>query len=120
MVPNSQTLNQPPQLPNHALPTPVQINKLRLLLCGYDSALTSISSDGCTFGFPLHFRGDRISFFANDLISAQKNAEIVSAKISKELAADDWLDLSINHHFLIFLLLLLLLLLLLFKHIYTR
>ena len=57
------------------------------LLCGYDSALTSILSTGFKFGFPLHFRGDRISFFANNLISAQQNPEIVSAKISKELAA---------------------------------
>ena len=57
------------------------------LLCGYDSALTSILSTGFKFGFPLHFPGDRISFFANNLISAQQNPEIVSAKISKELAA---------------------------------
>ena len=49
--------------------------------------MTSILSTGFKFGFPLHFRGDRISFFANNLISAQQNPEIVSAKISKELAA---------------------------------
>ena len=50
-------------------------------------ALTSILSTGFKFGFPLHFRGDRVSFFANNPISAQHNSEIVSAKISKELAA---------------------------------
>ena len=50
-------------------------------------ALTSILSTGFKFGFPLHFCGDHISFFANNLISAQQNPEIVSAKISKELAA---------------------------------
>ena len=60
---------------------------MRPLLCGYDSALTSILSFGFQFGFPLHFRGDRVSFFATNLISAQHNPEIVSAKISKELAA---------------------------------
>ena len=60
---------------------------MRPLLCGYDSALTSVLCAGFTFGFPLHFRGDRISFFATNLISAQQNPEIVSAKISKELAA---------------------------------
>ena len=38
-------------------------------------------------GFPLHFWGVCVSFFANNLISDQQNPEIVSAKISKELAA---------------------------------
>ena len=86
-VVNNPPLNQPQLLPNHALPTPVQIEKLRPLLCGYDAELTSNLCDGFTFGFPLHFKGDRISFFATNLISAQQNPEIVSAKISKELAA---------------------------------
>ena len=86
-VPNNPPLNQPQLLPNHALPTPVQIEKLRPLLCGYDAALTSNLCDGFTFGFPLHFKGDRISFFATNLISAQQHLEIVSAKIPKELAA---------------------------------
>ena len=48
--------------------------------------MTPILSTGFKFGFRHHFRGDRISFFANNLISAQQNPEIVSAKISKELA----------------------------------
>ena len=50
--------------------------------------MTSILSTGFKFGFPLHFREDRISFFANNLISTQQNPEIVSAKISKELPVD--------------------------------
>jgi hypothetical protein len=60
-VPNSPPLAQPPLLPNHALPTPVQIEKLRPLLCGYDSVLTSILYSGFKFDFPLHFRGVRVS-----------------------------------------------------------
>ena len=62
----------------------------------------SVLCAGFTFGFPLHFRGDRISFFATNLISTQQNPEIVSAKISKELAAGRLPDLSIPHLFLIF------------------
>ena len=50
-------------------------------------ALTSVLCAGFTFGFPIHFRGYHISFFATNLISAQQNPEIVSAKISKELVA---------------------------------
>ena len=42
---------------------------------------------GFKFGFSLHFEGTRTSFFANNLISAQQNPDIVSAKLSKELAA---------------------------------
>ena len=54
--------------------------------------------NGFKFGFPLHFEGSRISIFGPNLVSAQRNPEIVSARLSKEL----------------------LLLLLLFKHIYPR
>ena len=42
---------------------------------------------GFKFGFSLHFEGTRTSFFANNLISAQQNPDIVGAKLSKELAA---------------------------------
>jgi hypothetical protein len=49
--------------------------------------LTSILYTGFKFGFSLHFEGTRTSFLANNLISAQQNPEIVSAKLSKELAA---------------------------------
>ena len=49
--------------------------------------MTSILYTGFKFGFSLHFEGTRTSFFANNLISAQQNPEIVSAKLSKELAA---------------------------------
>lgn len=43
---------------------------------------------GFKFGFPLHFEGSRTSYFAKNLLSAQQNPEIVSAKLSKELAAN--------------------------------
>ena len=99
---NSPPLNQPQLLPNHALPTPVQIEKLHPLLCGYDAALTSILCDGFTFGFPFHFKGNRILIFATNLISAQQNLEMVSTKISKELALVALRDLTIAHLFPIF------------------
>ncbi|CAB4014220.1 Hypothetical predicted protein, partial [Paramuricea clavata] len=73
--------------PNLVLPTPVRIDNLQPLLCGYDPGLTSILYTGFKFGFSLHFEETRTSFFANNLISAQQNPEIVSAKLSKELAA---------------------------------
>ena len=101
-VPNSPPLNQPQLLPNHALPTPVQIDKLRPLSCGYDEALTSNLCDGFTFGFPLHFKGDRISFFATNLISVQQNPEIVSAKYLKNWRLVALRNLSIAHLFPIF------------------
>ena len=49
--------------------------------------MTSILYTGFKFGFSLHFEGTRTSFFASNLISAQQNPEIVSDKLSKELAA---------------------------------
>ena len=44
--------------------------------------------NGFKFGFPLHFEGSRISIFGPNLVSAQRNPEIVSARLSKELAVD--------------------------------
>ena len=64
-VPNNPPLNKPQLLPNHALPTPVQIEKLRPLLCGSDAALTSNLCDGFTFGFPFYFKGRSYFIFCN-------------------------------------------------------
>ena len=44
--------------------------------------------NGFKFGFPLHFEGSRISIFGPNPVSAQRNPEIVSARLSKELAVD--------------------------------
>ena len=74
-------------MPNPVLPTPVQIEKFRPLLCGYDVELTATLYFGFKFGFPLHFEGARVSFFANNLVSAQENPQIVSAKLFKECQA---------------------------------
>lgn len=49
--------------------------------------MTSILYNGFKFGFPIHFEGNRTSFFANNLVSAQQNPEIVTAKLYKELTA---------------------------------
>ena len=81
-------LTPPRPPPNPALPTPVHIEKLRPLLCGYDVALTSMLYYGFKYGFPLHFKGARSSFFVNNLVSAQQNPEIVSAKLFKECQAN--------------------------------
>jgi hypothetical protein len=43
---------------------------------------------GFKYGFPLHFKGACSSFFANNLVSAQQNPEIVSAKPFKECQAN--------------------------------
>ena len=50
--------------------------------------LTSMLYTGFKFGFSLHFEGAHMPFFATNLVSALQNPEIVSAKLSKELAAD--------------------------------
>lgn len=50
--------------------------------------LTSTLYSGFKFGFSLHFKGARVSFFANNLVSAQENPQIVSAKLFKECQAD--------------------------------
>ncbi len=44
------------------LPTPVLIERMLPLLCGYDVHVVSLLHNGFTLGFPLHFSGERISF----------------------------------------------------------
>ena len=83
-VPPAQPL---PQQPGPALPTPVRIERLLPFLCGYDAQVVSFLKNGFTFGFPLHFSGPRVSFYAKNLASAYQNPEIVSAKLDKELQA---------------------------------
>ena len=87
-VPQSLPLVRNRPLQNRELPTPIQTDKLKPLLDGYDVGLTSILCNGFRFGFSLHFEGSRKSFFAHNLLSARKNPEIVDAKLSKELAAN--------------------------------
>jgi hypothetical protein len=66
-------------------------------ICGYDVGLTSMLYYGFKYGFPLHFKGARSSFFANNLVSAQQNPEIVSAiNFSKSARPTGLLGLSIT------------------------
>ena len=75
-------------LQNRELPTPIQTDKLKPLLDGYDVGLTSILCNGFRFGFSLHFEGSRKSFLPIVYFLREKNPEIVDAKLSKELAAN--------------------------------
>ena len=43
---------------------------------------------GFTFGFPLQFSGQRVSFYAKNLASAYQNPEVVSAKLDNKLHAN--------------------------------
>ena len=65
----------------------MRIERLLPLLCGYDAQVVSFLQNGFTFGFPLHFSGPRVSFWAKNLASAYQNPKIVSAKLDKELQA---------------------------------
>jgi hypothetical protein len=43
--------------------------------------------EGFTYGFPLHFEGGHTSFCSKNLISANQNPGVVSAKLAKEIVA---------------------------------
>ncbi len=69
-------------------PTLVCIERMLPLLRGYDAQVVSFLQNDFTFGFRLQFSGQRVSFFAKNLLSACQNPEIVSAKLEKELQAN--------------------------------
>ena len=84
---HAQTLVRPLHRPDSVLPSPAQIDKLLRFLYGYEVGLTSVLYSGLKFNFFLQFEGIRMSYFATKLVSHNKTA-IISAKLSKKLAAD--------------------------------
>jgi hypothetical protein len=90
--PSRTAINSTPSAQNSAQPTPVHIDKLRPLLCGCDVGLASMLYYVLKYGFPLHSKGARSSFFANNLEiifhNFSQNHEIVIAKLFKECQAN--------------------------------
>ena len=74
-----------PSPPN--LPTPVRVERLGFLLEGYTHSTAEFLISGFTYGFPIHFQGERHSRKANNLLSALENPRAVDAKLAKELDA---------------------------------
>lgn len=72
-------------MPRSTLPTPILVNRLATLLAGYDPAAVSYLINSFTFGFPVHFEGVRKASFAPNLLSAQLQPKVVTAKLNKEL-----------------------------------
>ena len=53
--------------------TPVKVDRLNLFLHGYDRALTHYLIDGFSFGFRVHFVGERLAYESPNLkISGRK------------------------------------------------
>ena len=76
-----------PRLPGLRLPTPIRVNKLCHLLSGYIHSTVAFLHSGFSWGFPLHYEGDHVSFETTNLRSALEHPEVVDAKLKKELDA---------------------------------
>ena len=74
-------------LPKVKLPTPVQADRLILLLDGYDHSTVEILRRGFTEGFSIHFDGDLTEIISKHLLSAIQQPAVVEAKPSKEIDA---------------------------------
>ena len=57
------------------------------MLEGYTHSTAEFLISGFTYGFPIHFQGERHSRKANNLLSALENPRAVDAKLAKELDA---------------------------------
>lgn len=71
----------------HALPTPINVDKLANYLTGYDPVRAQFLLKGFRSGFHLEFEGKRGYQFSPNLKSALENKEVVNDKIFKELQA---------------------------------
>ena len=78
---------QPPTRNQNRLPTPVQVNLLSFFWSGYTPSMAELLVSGFTFGFSIHYEGDRISSHSTNFVSALQNPEVVDLKIEKELVA---------------------------------
>ena len=74
-------------LPKVKLPTPVQADRLILLLDGYDHSTVEFLRRGFTEGFSIHFDGDLTEIVSKHLLSATQQPAVVEAKPSKEIDA---------------------------------
>ena len=63
------------------------MDRLKFFLHGYDRALTHYLIDGFSFGFRVHFVGERLAYESPNLKSALDQPDLVKVKLSKECAA---------------------------------
>lgn len=68
-----------------SLPTPVNSQKLKQFLEGYDPHEVDFIISGFTKGFKLHYEGPRVGRESPNLKSALQNPELVRRKINKEV-----------------------------------
>ena len=67
------------------LPTPIKINKLKLILQGYDVEKLNFLISGFRHGFYLGYQGPRKSCFVKNSDSTKDNWEVVNTKLKKEM-----------------------------------
>ena len=74
-----------PSQPSPNLPTPIKVDRLISLLSGYSHSTVEFLYSGFSFGFPIHFEGERVSSTSKNLVSAFLHPTVVDDKIRKEL-----------------------------------
>ena len=87
-------------LPILPLPTPVKVNRLEVLLEGYDCHKQAFLIDGFKYGFHLFSVGQSRSYESPNLLSATQQPQVVDQKVAKELEAHRFAGPLIHHHFL--------------------
>lgn len=77
-----------PPIVTPSLPTPIRVNRFWFTFLWVQPVHCRIFfySD-FRFGFPIHFKGIRVSSIAKNLISASHHPEVIDTKINKELWA---------------------------------
>lgn len=74
-------------LPILPLPTPVKVNRLEVLLEGYDFHNQVFLIDGLKYGFHLFSVGQSRSYESPNLLSTTQQPQMVDQKVAKELEA---------------------------------
>ena len=89
-----------PSQPSPNLPTPIKVDRLISLLSGYSHSTVEFLYSGFSFGFPIHFEGERVSSTSKNLVSAFLHPTVVDDKIRKELDSLGWPVLFSFRHFI--------------------
>ena len=85
-APNESYATLPVCAVSTSLPTPINPERLKQALIGYDQAESNFLADGFINGFKIHYFGTPSLYFANNHSSVLQHKKVVQRKLSKELS----------------------------------
>ena len=89
-----------PSQPSPNLPTSIKVDRLISLLSGYSHSTVEFLYSGFSFGFPIHFEGERVSSTSKNLCLLFYIPRLKMIKLGKSLIPVGWPVLFRFRHFI--------------------